>query len=88
MKKFQQEEFNKLLEQYKALSKHLSEKEKERIKLYESLFNGTVTITSDKINAIQDLSKTIDNIRQKMKEIDNQILMFEENDKRTLSTEK
>jgi len=88
LKKFQQEEFNKLLEHYKALSKHLSEKEKERIKLYESLFDGTVTITSDKINAIQDLSKTIDNIRQKMKEIDNQILMFEENDKRTLSTEK
>ena len=88
MKKFQQVEFNKLLEQYKTLIKHLSEKEKERIKLYESLFDGTVTITSDKINAVQDLSKTIDNIRQKMKEIDNQILMFEENDKRTLSTEK
>ena len=83
MKKFSIKEFDKLLKQYKALSGHLLEKEKEMLKLYESsTVNGEVTINSDKIykvKSIKELRETIGNINQEMNKIDKQVLkMFEE----------
>jgi hypothetical protein len=59
------------------------EKEKEMLKLYDSLMvNGVVTITSDKITTLKnfkEIRKTIKDLNQKMDKISNKILkMFEE----------
>ncbi len=75
MKKFSQDDFNKLLKQYKTLSVEKFEMENEILKLYElSMVENVVTITSDKLKTIDSLKERLHIVKQEMKKVDKKIL--------------
>jgi len=70
-----QEEFNKLLTQYKTLSVERLEVEKLICQAYEiSVINGVKTVSSEKLKEITKLRKRLNCINKEMKNIDNKIL--------------
>ena len=70
-----QEEFNKLLTQYKTLSVERLEVEKSICQAYEiSVINGVKTVSSEKLKEITKLRKRLNCINKEMKNIDNKIL--------------
>jgi hypothetical protein len=78
MKKFSQDNFNRLLKQYKALSVERLEIENEILRSYESLaVENTVTITSistsDKFKTITSLRERLKILNKEMKKIDKKI---------------
>jgi hypothetical protein len=78
MKKFSQDDFNRLLKQYKALSVERLEIENEILRSYESLaVENTVTIasisTSDKFKTINSLRERLKILNKEMKKIDKKI---------------
>jgi len=75
MKKFSQDDFNRLLKQYKTLSVEKFEMENELLKLYESsMVDNIVAITSDKLKTIYSLSERLHIVNQEMKKVDKKIL--------------
>jgi len=75
MKKFSQDDFNRLLKQYKTLSVEKFEMENEILKLYElSMVENVVTITSDKLKTIDSLKERLHIVKQEMKKVDKKIL--------------
>jgi hypothetical protein len=85
MKKFSQDDFNKLLKQYKALSVERLEIENEILRTYESLTVDTVVpiasvSTSDKFKTITSLRERLKIANQEMKKTDQKILkLFKDN---------
>ena len=78
MKKFSQDDFNRLLKQYKALSVERLEIENEILRSYESLaVENIVTITSistsDKFKVITSLRERLKILNKEMKKIDKKI---------------
>jgi len=75
MKKFSQDDFNRLLKQYGALSVERLEIENEMLKFYESLaIDNIVRVTPDELKAITSLRKRLSIVNQEMKKIDRKIL--------------
>jgi len=75
MVKVSEEEFNKLLTQYKTLSVERLEVEKTICQAYEvSVVNGVKTIPAEKYKEITKLRKRLNCINREMKNIDNKIL--------------
>ena len=86
MKNLSQDDFNRLLKQYKALSDERLQIDNEILKVYDSLtVNKVVTITSDKTSSdkfmiLISLRKRLKIVNQEMKKIDKEILeSFQEN---------
>ena len=85
MKKFSQDDFNKLLKQYKALSVERLEIENEILRTYESLTVDTVVpiasmSTSDKFKTITSLKQRLKIADQEIKKTDQKILkLFKDN---------
>ena len=80
MKKSLQDNFKKLLKQYKTLSVEKLEIENELLKLYESLIVANVIITSDKLKPIESMKERVKIVNKEMKKIDKKILKsFKEN---------
>jgi hypothetical protein len=81
MKKFSQENFNRLLKQFKALSVERLEIENELLRSYESLsVDKTIPLTSastsDKFKTIISLRERLKIVNKEMKKIDKKILKF------------
>ena len=75
MKKFTQDDFDRFLKQYRALSVERLEMENEMLKFYESLaIDNNVTVASDELKAITSLRKRLSVVNQEMKKIDRKIL--------------
>jgi len=75
MKKFSQDDFDRFLKQYRALSVERLEMENEMLKFYESLaIDNNVTVASDELKAITSLRKRLSVVNQEMKKIDRKIL--------------
>jgi hypothetical protein len=85
MKKFSQDDFNKLLKQYKAFSVERLEIENEILRTYESLTVDTIVpiasqSTSDKFKTIMSLRERLKIANQEMKKTDQKILkLFKDN---------
>ena len=75
MKKISQDDFNRLLKQYKALSVEKLEIENEILKFYESLVvDNVATITPDKLKSIESLRERLNSVNLEMKKTDKKIL--------------
>ena len=77
MNKFSQDDFNKLLNQYRALSVERLELDNEILRSYESLtVDSIVVITSDsdKFKTITSLRERLKFVTQEMKKIDKKIM--------------
>jgi len=72
---FSQDDFNRLLKQYRALSVERLEIENEILRFYESLvIDNIAIIVSDKLKVITSLRKRLSIVNQEMKKIDRKIL--------------
>ncbi len=75
MKKFSQDDFSRLLKQYRALSVERLEMENEVLRLYESsAIDNMAKIASDKLNTITSLRKRLSVVNQEMRNTDRKIL--------------
>lgn len=71
---FSQDDFNRLLKQYRALSVERLEIENEILRFYESLvIDNIAIIVSDKLKVITSLRKRLSIVNQEMKKIDRKI---------------
>jgi phosphosulfolactate synthase (CoM biosynthesis protein A) len=72
---FSQDDFNRFLKQYRALSVERLEIENEILRFYESLvIDNIAIIVSDKLKVITSLRKRLSIVNQEMKKIDRKIL--------------
>ena len=75
MKKISQEDFDRLLKQFRALSNERLEIENELLKVYEALnVKNISTITSEKFKTITSLRERLKIVKKEIKKIDQKIL--------------
>ncbi len=75
MKKFSQDDFSRLLKQYRALSVERLEMENEVLRLYESsAIDNMAKIASNKLRTITSLRKRLSIVNQEMRNTDRKIL--------------